>query len=119
MKVMQLGEEQAGVCSLLLPGISSQHHEAPTRDTAAPLLLSELSLLPSSFSLSHKSNDLKLNLKVHYFSLCIILLIFQSLAHSGTFYSLIKMPAGQKSSSPGSKRRSQALHKLQRHVRIS
>lgn len=56
---MQLGEEQAHVCLVSLPGISAQRCEEPTHDTAAPLLLSELSLLPNSFNLSYKSDDLR------------------------------------------------------------
>lgn len=45
---MQLGEEQARVWLVSLPDVSTVRHEAPTHDTAAPLLLSELSLLPNS-----------------------------------------------------------------------
>ena len=44
---MQLGEEQARVWLVSLPDISTLRHEAPTHDLAAPLLLSELSLLPN------------------------------------------------------------------------
>lgn len=45
---MQLAEEQAEVWFVSFPDIATLRHEAPTHDTAAPLLLSKPSLLPNS-----------------------------------------------------------------------
>lgn len=123
-KVMQLGEKQAQVW-LVSPGIS------PYTTKHLPMTWLHCCIVraeppPQEFSscvdvlIFQWIRLFKVTLKSALgFYFLFFLLIFQSLASVGAFYSLIKTPAGLKSSSQGSKRHSQALHRLKWHIWIS